>query len=70
MVTHAGGQCGAATVKDVLLMKFLRKAAIFLSDSHNRRALLWKVRRVMVVATALVETLLRDTIEDILPAAG
>lgn len=51
-------------------MKYLRKAIAFLSNSHNRRMLLWKARRVMVMATAVVETLLRDTIDDILPAAG
>jgi len=51
-------------------MKFLRKAAVWLANEHNRRTLLWKTRKILLVAAAIVETVLRDTIDDVLPAAG
>jgi len=50
-------------------MRYLRKAVRFLSSDHNRRVVLWKVRRVMLVVAAVVETILRDTVDDLLPAA-
>lgn len=51
-------------------MKYLRKAAVWLANDHNRRTALWKARRVLLMTAALVETVLRDTISDVLPAAG
>lgn len=46
----------------------LRKVCTYLSNPHNVRGLLWKARRVMLVAAAVMETLLRDTVQDVLPA--
>lgn len=51
-------------------MKFLRKAAVWLANDHNRRTALWKARKVLLTVVAVVEAVLRDTIDDVLPAAG
>lgn len=51
-------------------MKYLRRAALWLSDDHNRRTMLWTARKVMLKATKVIEALLRDTVDDILQAAG
>lgn len=51
-------------------MKFLRKAVTWLASEHNRRIALWKARRVLLMAAAVVETVLRETVDDILPMAG
>lgn len=45
-----------------------RKAVAYFSHTHNVRSLLWKTRRVMLVAAAVVETLLKEQVADILPA--
>lgn len=50
------------------MKNLLRKAVVYLSNPHNRRALTWTVRRALLIGAAMLEAALREAFNDVLPA--